>query len=400
MKIEELYENSANLVQSVPTAHVRYLMDQIEWNARIVGLMGARGVGKTTLLLQHLREVQHAGAVALYVSLDDLWFTQHRLVDLARFHYTRGGTHLFIDEVHRYPYQNWIQEIKNIYDRYPGFRVVFTGSSLLHIDNSIADLSRRCLYYHLQGLSFREYLSFAAGVQLPTCTLVDIWTRHQALASEICSKVKVLKYFSDYLRMGYYPFYQEVRRGYGLALRQMAVNVLEQDVPTAQQVEFVTINRMKRLLVLISQMSPFTVNLTNLAQELGCDRSMALKLLSILQRADLIRLLYKGRSNVSQLVKPEKVYLDNSNLMYALTGEPDTGNIRETFFANQVGQAHELAYTGKGDFLIDGQYVVEVGGHRKSFGQIKDVPNSFLAVDDVEMGVGNRIPLWLFGFLY
>lgn len=401
MEIQELYTNSYRLVSQVSTNTKRYLYHQLPWNARMLCIRGSRGVGKTTLLLQRMAEAFPAGSnQALYVSLDELWFTENRLIDLADYHYAHGGTHLFLDEVHRYPQENWAQEIKNIYDRYPGFHVVFTGSSVLKIDQSQADLSRRCLFFTMQGLSFREYLEFNGIASFEPVGLDEILKNHVSLSMNITSKLRVLQYLNDYLRHGYYPFYHELADGYGMALRQMVVNVIEQDIPQAESVEMNTINRMKRLIALIARVSPFTVNVSRIANTLECDRQTVYKLLRTMHRASLINMLYKGKNNLQQLVKPEKVYLENTNLMFALASEINTGNIRETFFANQLFNAHELTFSGSGDFLVDNTHTIEVGGHRKSFEQIKDMPDSYLAVDDIEIGNGNRIPLWLFGFLY
>ncbi len=401
MDILELYTNSHRLVSQVSTKKKRYLYHQLPWDVRMLCIRGSRGVGKTTLLLQRMAETFPAGSnQALYVSLDELWFNENRLIDLAEYHYTHGGTHLLLDEVHRYPQESWAQEIKNIYDRYPGFHVVFTGSSILKIDQSQADLSRRCLFFTMQGLSFREYLEFYDIARFDPVTLDQVLSNHVQLAMQITRQVHVLQYFEDYLQHGYYPFYHEMGDGYGMALRQMVVNTIEQDIPQAESVGTNTINRMKRLIALIARVTPFTVNVSRIADTLECDRQTVHKLLRTMQRASLINLLFKGHSNMQQLVKPEKVYLENTNLMYALAREINSGNIRETFFANQLFNAHELAFSGQGDFLIDNAHTIEVGGHRKSFSQIKDLPDSYLAIDDIEIGNGNRIPLWLFGFLY
>lgn len=401
MDILELYTNSHRLVSQVSTKKKRYLYHQLPWDVRMLCIRGSRGVGKTTLLLQRMAETFPAGSnQALYVSLDELWFNENRLIDLAEYHYTHGGTHLFLDEVHRYPQESWAQEIKNIYDRYPGFHVVFTGSSILKIDQSQADLSRRCLFFTMQGLSFREYLEFYDIARFDPVTLDQVLSNHVQLAMQITRQVHVLQYFEDYLQHGYYPFYHEMGDGYGMALRQMVVNTIEQDIPQAESVGTNTINRMKRLIALIARVTPFTVNVSRIADTLECDRQTVHKLLRTMQRASLINLLFKGHSNMQQLVKPEKVYLENTNLMYALAREINSGNIRETFFANQLFNAHELAFSSQGDFLIDNAHTIEVGGHRKSFSQIKDLPDSYLAIDDIEIGNGNRIPLWLFGFLY
>ncbi len=401
MDIQDLYTNSYRLVSQVSTAKKRYLFHQLPWDVRMLCIRGARGVGKTTLLLQRMAEAFPAGSnQALYASLDELWFSENRLIDLAEYHYNHGGTHLFLDEVHRYPQDSWAQEIKNIYDRYPGFHVVFTGSSILKIDQSQADLSRRCLFFTMQGLSFREYLYFNNIAHSEPVSLDQVLAHHVSLAMGITRQVRVFQYFKDYLHHGYYPFYHELVDGYEMALRQMVVNVIEQDIPQAESIEQHTINRMKRLIALIARTTPFTVNVSRIATTLECDRQTVHKLLRTMNQASLIYLLFNGRSNMQQLVKPEKVYLENTNLMFALASESNTGNVRETFFANQLSNAHELSFSGNGDFLIDNTHTVEVGGHRKSFDQIKNMADSYLVVDDIEIGNGNRIPLWLFGFLY
>ena len=401
MDIQELYANSYRLVSQVSTEHQRYLYNQLPWDARMLCIRGARGVGKTTLLLQRIADAFAPGSSqALYVSLDELWFNDNHLIDLADYHYTHGGTHLFLDEVHRYPQDSWAQEIKNIYDRYPGFHVVFTGSSILKIDQSQADLSRRCLFFTMQGLSFREYLDFVGVAQFNPVTLDQILRDHVSLAAGITRQVHVLQYFEEYLRHGYYPFYKELGQGYEMALRQMVVNVIEQDIPQADSVEQSTINRIKRLISLIARTTPFTVNVSRIANTLECDRQTVHKLFRTMQRASLINMLFKGKYNMQQLVKPEKVYLENTNLIYALASDINIGNVRETFFSNQLFNAHELTFSGSGDFLVDNTHTIEVGGHRKSFEQIKDMPDSYLAVDDIEIGNGSRIPLWLFGLLY
>ena len=401
MDIQDLYTNSYRLVSQVSTKHKRSLYDHLPWDTRMICIKGARGVGKTTLLLQRIAEAFPEGdSHVLYASLDDLWFTQNRLIDLAEYHYTHGGTHLFLDEVHRYPHDNWIQELKNIYDRYPGFSIVFTGSSVLEIDQSQADLSRRCLFFVMQGLSFREYLAFAYGFELKPVTLEKILSDHVQLSLSITKQAHVLQFFNEYLQHGYYPFYNELQTAYEMALRQMVVNVVEQDIPHAQAIEPITIARIKRLVTLIAKVTPFTVNVKRIAELLECDRQMVHKLLNLAQRASLLTLLYKGRNNIQQLVKPEKAYLENTNLMYALSNAVEIGTVRETFFANQLSFEHELSFGGSGDFLIDNTHTIEVGGKRKNYSQIKNMPQSYLAIDDIEIGSGNRIPLWLFGFLY
>ncbi len=400
MEITDIYINSSRLVNSVSLSHIRYLYDTIDWSSRMICVKGARGVGKTTLMLQRIKKVFSKSEQAIYISLDDLWFTEHRLIDLAEYHILHGGTHLFVDEVHRYPYNNWIQELKNIYDRYPELHIIFTGSSLLQIDFSIADLSRRCIFYTLQGLSFREFIKFEDKGNFPSLTLEDILKGHIDISANIVSKVTIIPLFEEYLRHGYYPFYKEAPASYPLRLQQVITTILENDLPAVEKVEYVSIRKMKRLLVIVSQMVPFTPNMTKVGESIETTRQSVARMFQILERAALLIMLYSGKSNMQQLAKPEKVYLENTNLMYALSAASDIGNVRETFFANQLKSRHEIAFSGQGDFRIDDTYTFEVGGKTKTFEQIKDLPDSYLAIDDVEYGTGKRIPLWLFGFLY
>lgn len=400
MEIADIYINSTRLVNAVSLTYVRYLHDAIDWTSRMICVKGARGVGKTTLMLQRIKQSFPGNEQAVYVSLDNLWFTEHRLIELVEYHRLHGGTHLFVDEVHRYPYNNWIQELKNIYDSYPGLRVVFTGSSLLQIDFSVADLSRRCVFYTLQGLSFREYLEFEGKGSFPVFTLEEILKGHLTAAADVVSQITVIPLFEEYLRQGYYPFYKEAPVSYPLRLQQIITTVLENDLPAVEKVEYVSIKKMKRLLMILSQMVPFTPNMTKIAESIEATRQSVIRMFQVLERAALLIMLYSGKNNMQQLAKPEKVYLDNTNLMYALSSSADIGNIRETFFANQLKQNHQIAFSGQGDFRINDVYTFEVGGKNKTFEQIKDVPNSYLAIDGMEYGTGNRIPLWLFGFLY
>lgn len=400
MEITDMYINSARLVNSVSLDYMRYLFTDIDWSSRMVCIKGARGVGKTTLMLQYIKSTFQASEKAIYFSLDDLWFTEHRLIDLAEYHYLHGGTHLFVDEVHRYPYDNWAQELKNIYDRYPGLNIIFTGSSLLQIDSSIADLSRRCIFYTLQGLSFREFLKFEEKGDFPAYTLQQILDDHVGISADIASKTTIIPAFEEYLRYGYYPFYKEAMASYHLRLQQVITTILENDLPAVEKVEYVSIRKMKRLLVIVSQMVPFTPNMSKVGESVGVTRQSATRMFQLMERAALLIMLYSGKDNIRQLLKPEKVYLDNTNLMYALSSSADIGNIRETFFANQLKQGHEITFSGEGDFRIDDMYTFEVGGKTKTFEQLKGVSNSYLAIDNVEYGTGNRIPLWLFGFLY
>jgi len=400
MEIQDLYVNSARLVKSTSLRFFRYMYNTIDWDVRMLCIRGARGVGKTTMMLQYLKAHQLRPSQALYVSLDDLWFTEHRLVDLADYHFTHGGTHLFVDEVHRYPFRTWSQELKNTYDRYPGLHIVFSGSSMLQLDQSTSDLSRRCIFYDMQGLSFREYLELEHHLSIPTLTLEQILSTHEQLSVELSSVTQILPLFSEYLLHGYYPFYRETRHSYDKAIQQVVSNIIDTDLPAVENIEYITATKLKRLFVLLSQMVPFTLNLTNLGQQIEAPRQTVLRMCHLLQQAGLLNMLYKKKNSLNQLSKPEKLYMENPNLLYAMSAKADIGTVRETFFVNQLKASHTLSFSGTGDFVIDDSTTFEVGGRNKTFDQIKDVPNSYLAVDDVEIGTGYRIPLWMFGMLY
>ena len=400
MELQDLYTNSARLTKATDLRFKRYMYQVIDWDVRMLCIRGARGVGKTTMMLQYIKESQMKTTQALYISLDDLWFTDHRLLDLADYHFTHGGTHLFIDEVHRYPFRTWSQELKNIYDRYPELHIVFSGSSMLQLDKSSADLSRRCIFYDMQGLSFREYLLLEHKLTLPRFTLEQLLDSHEKLSADITSEVKVLSYFGNYLRYGYYPFYRDTRHSYAKAIQQVVSNIIETDLPAVENIEYITTAKLKRLFVIISQLVPFTLNLTDLGRQIEASRQAVLRMCHLLQQSGLTIMLYSNKNGLSQLGKPEKLYMENPNLLYAMTNNAEIGTVRETFFVNQLKTAHSLFFSGTGDFRVDEVFTFEVGGKGKTFEQIKDVPDSYLAVDDTEIGYGNKIPLWLFGLLY
>lgn len=400
MEIQDLYANSTRLTKASDLHFKRYMYELIDWDVRMLCIRGARGVGKTTMMLQYLKNHQLRSSQALYISLDDLWFTENRLIDLADYHFSHGGTHLFIDEVHRYPFRTWSQELKNIYDRYPGFHVVFSGSSMLQLDKSTSDLSRRCIFYDMQGLSFREYLSLEHNLTVPVFTLNGLLSDYEAISADITASAKILPMFTEYLHHGYYPFYRETRHSYEKAVQQIITNIIDTDLPALENLEYITATKLKRLFVLLSQMVPFTLNLTNLGQQIETPRQSVLRMCHLLQRAGLLTLLYNKQKNLGQLGKPEKLYMENPNLLYAMSANAEIGTVRETFFVNQLKASHKLAFTCEGDFKIDDNCTFEVGGRGKTFDQIKDIPNSYLAVDDIEIGTNHRIPLWLFGLLY
>ena len=397
--LDEILRIYNRRLQGTPEGFKRYLIDKIDWRDNLIAIKGAKGMGKTTMLLQHINESFTDKDKALYLSLDNLWFETHSINDLIEYHYTHGGTHLFLDEVHYFP--NWKTLIKNINDDYPGLHVVYTGSSMLKIDSGLADLSRRQLPYTLHGMSFREYLLYEGLAEIEPITLDFLLSNHHQIAEDILSNgMKILPMFGDYLRHGYYPFYKSVYSGFEIRLQQVVNHVLENDYPIIEGVEQSTIRKTKKMFMILAEQVPQTPNMSNLYNELETDRNQGLKMLYALEKAGLLALLSDKPKHIDKLSRPEKIFMDNSNLMYAYAMNPNIGTVRETFFLSQLAVDHAVTYPAKGDFLVDGKYLFEVGGRKKSFEQIKDVADSYLAVDDTEIGHHNRIPLWMFGLLY
>lgn len=398
--MERLVESFRFKLDFISTDFVRSLEADINWNARLIGIKGARGVGKTTLLLQHIKmKLSAALDRTLFVSLDSIWFTNNTLVALADDFVKRGGQYLFLDEVHRYP--NWSQELKNIYDDYPGLKVVFTGSSLLEILNARADLSRRAVVYTMQGLSFREYLSIETKQNFEKLSLEHILNNHTDIVPLITSKVRPLQYFNGYLKQGYYPFYKEELDLYVPRLEEVINMMLELELPLLRGLDLAYVPKIKQLLLIIAESVPFVPNVSKLSEKMGISRSTLLLYLHYLAEIGLTINLFKESGGISMLQKPLKVYLENSNLMYVLARQTsNTGNVRETFFANQLIYKNNIRYSEKGDFLVNEKYVFEIGGKDKSSKQLQGMENAFIVADDIEYGFQNKIPLWLFGFLY
>ncbi len=396
--MEQLYLLSERLVSKVSMTYQRYLSKSIVWSDHLIGIRGSRGVGKTTLLLQRIRQNGWESHEALYVTLDHIWFASHSILELTEYHYTHGGKYLFLDEVHRYP--RWLQELKNVADYYPDMYVVFTGSSLLKIDNAIADLSRRCISYTMQGLSFREYLQFSGVAQWERISLEELLNSHTSISIRHNSEVHVLPFFAQYLQNGYYPFYWSTEITYQARLQQVISTIIDVDIPQAEPIEFASLYKAKQLLSALAGLVPYTLNISDLCKTVGVTRNQLLRLLSLLERSALIRKLYQEDTGLQSLAKPEKILFENTNLMYALSSQTDSGTIRETFFCNQLALSHSLTMPNRGDVLVDGQLLFEVGGHTKSYKQISGIKQSWVVADDIETGIGNRIPLWMFGMLY
>lgn len=397
-ELQPLYDSYHRKIAKVDLRFKRYLYSQINWKARIISIKGARGVGKTTMLLQHILENYEDIDQTLYASLDNLWFATHSLMDLVDWADRHGISRLYLDEVHRY--EGWSQALKNIYDDYPDMSIVYTSSSLLVLDNAIVDMSRRQTPYTLYGLSFREYLDLEGIFKTETIPLEDILNHHVKKAMEIVGSIKVAPLFEAYLAHGYYPFSRESLEDFPSRLRETVTVVIDSDLPAVENVTYETLQKVKKLLMVISEHVPFEPNMSELWRQLSTDNESGLKMLYALDKAQVLALLTAKTKNYKSLTKPDKIFLGNPNLMNVLCPKVDKGNERETFFISQLRVLHDVRYPKQGDFLIDDKHLFEVGGKGKTFEQIADVPDSYLAVDDTEVGSGCRIPLWLFGFLY
>ena len=398
IELQPLFNNYHRKIARIDLRFKRYLYDQINWSARIISIKGSRGVGKTTMLLQHILENYEDIDKTLYASLDDLWFSTHSLIDLVDWADQHGMQRLYLDEVHRY--ERWKETLKNIYDSYPDMSIVYTSSSLLIMDNATVDLSRRQTAYTLYGMSFREFLAFENILHYPAIALEDLLQNHVRHAMQIVRNVKMASYFEAYLEHGYYPFYREVGEDFASRLREIVSVVIDSDLPAVENMTFETLQKVKKLVMIISERVPFEPKMSELWTQLVTNNELGLRMLYALDKAQIFALLTSKVKNYKFLYKPDKIFLGNTNLMHVLCPLVNKGNERETLFCCQLQVNNDVKHPLKGDFLVNDKYLFEVGGRKKSFEQIADVPNSFLAVDDTEVGHGNRIPLWLFGFTY
>ena len=398
IELQPLFNNYHRKIARIDLRFKRYLYDQINWSARIISIKGARGVGKTTMLLQHILENYEDIDKTLYASLDDLWFSTHSLIDLVDWADQHGVQRLYLDEVHKYA--RWKGTLKNIYDSYPDMSIVYTSSSLLIMDNATVDLSRRQTAYTLYGMSFREFLAFENILHYPAIALEDLLQNHVRHAMKIVRNVKMASYFEAYLEHGYYPFYREVGEDFASRLREIVSVVIDSDLPVVENMTFETLQKVKKLVMIISERVPFEPKMSELWTQLVTNNELGLRMLYALDKAQIFALLTSKVKNYKFLYKPDKIFLGNTNLMHVLCPLVNKGNERETLFCCQLQVNNDVKHPLKGDFLVNDKYLFEVGGRKKSFEQIADVPNSFLAVDDTEVGHGNRIPLWLFGFTY
>jgi len=396
--MDRLFATYIRLLSDTKLDFKRYLYSQINWDNRLIMIKGPKGVGKTTLLLQHIKESFEQPQKALYTSVDHIWFSTNTLLDLAEYHQAHGGTHLFLDEIHKF--KNWDQQLKNIYDSYPQLHVVVTGSNMLELEKLTADMSRRCRQYTMRGLSFREFLLLEGVADLPVLTLKQLLDEHSIIAGNITSQVKPLEYFDKYLNHGYYPFYREEGDGFSDRLQQVVTTIIENEIPAVSGIEYESVYKAKQLLGVLAECVPYTLNISDLTASLSVSRNTLLKLLDLMDKAAVIRRLYSSKSGMKMLTKPEKILFDNTCIMNSLSSKADAGTLRETYFASQLSKDHSLCMPQQGDVLVDDTFLFEVGGKNKKFTQIKDIPNSYVVANDLEIGYGNKIPLWMFGLMY
>ncbi len=396
--MEKLFEKSYQKLKRVPIQFKRYLADQIEWKSQLIGIKGARGAGKTTLILQYAKKFLPSDHQTLYTSLDDLYFTENRLFDLADKFAMQGGKFLLLDEVHRYT--NWSGELKNIYDDLPELKVIFTGSSMMHLNQSKGDLSRRAVLYELAGLSFREYLNYSLGSDYRSISFDNLINNHNRFAREFTEELRPLAHFQDYLEYGFYPYFKEDPKLYPQKLAETISLALHIDLPSSYEISYGSIEKIRLLLHIIAESSPFKPNISKLSERIGVSRNSLVVFIRYLEDLRIIKGLYSDTKGIGALQKPEKIYLHHPNLQFALANEKwNTGNMRESFFINQLGILAPLQYSRDGDFVFKG-YTFEIGGRKKTFKQVKHLKNSFVAADDTEIGHQHKIPLWMFGFLY
>ena len=395
------------MMGTITTSFKRYLYGDINWDARLIEITGARGVGKTTLMLQKVQELNRiVPDQAVYLSLDDKILYNNSLIDIVESLNVYGVKYIFLDEVHKYPakYQgfDWSAEIKNIYDRFPEIKVIYSGSSVLNIYKGHGDLSRRKTSYRLAGFSFREYLNFSIDTNFERLNFTEILKNHKEIAINIISELKIIPLFKEYLKTGYFPFYNEAPEFYSDRLNSILNVIIETDIPAVSDISFETSFKLKKMLAAIASSAPYVPNLLKMRKELFiADQRTLLKYLDFLEKAEVIYSIGRKTKGNKIMQKPAKIYLGNTNFFYSLNMQSEEiGTIRETFFISQVSPYHSLILPENGDFIVDNKYVFEIGGKNKGSKQIKGIADAFIVLDDIEFGVFNQIPLWLFGFLY
>lgn len=395
--IEQLQLLSNQILSQKVPEYKRFLFDKIDFNERLIGVLGSRGIGKTTLLLQYLHSI-FKEKKTLYIMADHPIVFELGLFNIANEFQKKGGEVLIIDEIHKI--KNFEIDLKLIYDSFFSLNVVFTGSNAVAIDNAKADLSRRAIIYKLPVLSFREFLELEINKKFETISLQEILENHVTHAIDILSKVKPFAYFEEYLKGGAYPFYKTSKNSYVQKLLNASMQILETDLPMIYAIEHDKINSLKKMMVILCQSEPYDINISKLCSAVELNQRTLYKYLGILQAAGLIRMLGAKSTGISIISKPEKMYLDNTNLFSIFCNNSKIGTMRETFFASSVSYNHNINYPKSGDFILDEKYTFEIGGKDKSFKQIKDAKEGFVVSDDIEVGFDNKIPLWLFGFIY
>lgn len=395
--MEKILIKSERKIREISLDFQRYLFEEINFKQRMISILGARGVGKTTLLLQIAKKSDLSNI--LYVALDDLFFTDNTLYSLAEDFNLQGGELLLLDEVHKYP--QWSRELKLIYDDFPDLKIIFTSSSVLDIYKGESDLSRRAVSYNLKELSFREFLLFYHNIKIDKLSLNEIISKHKDYAYEISSRIKPIKYLNEFYKIGAYPYYKNDADEYYQKILNIINLIMDVDIQGVERLNYEHIAKFKRLLYVLSGNVPFTPNISKLAEKLKIHRNVLIQALQLLEKAELIHTLIKTTKSISILNKPDKIWLHNTNLIYLLSdNKPNIGNLRETFFIHHSKFNYRLSLPEKGDFIVEDKYTFEVGGKNKSKKQIANISDSFVVRDNIEVGTNNIIPLWLFGLLY
>jgi predicted AAA+ superfamily ATPase len=397
MMIEQLHKNFIQYLNNLNETYKRYMWQTIDHRDKLIGVIGARGVGKTTYILQYLKNLELPLHKKLYISADNLELANTTLIEIASEFSALGGEILAIDEIHKY--KNFEIELKQIYDMYD-IKVMFSGSSAIQLEHSKADLSRRAVMYRINGLSYREFLEIKLNTNFKTYTLEEILTNHLEIVNDDFSGLKPLEFWKEYLTYGYYPFYFQNQDTYNIKLNETINTVIEVDIPSVFSIKYENITNLKKLIKYICESKPFKLNIKELSSKIGVDRDTLYQYMEYLHRGKIFTILRSKSKGDNIFLKPDKIYLNNTNLNYSYCTNQEIGTIRETFFVNQLDSFKTLLVPTKGDFLVDEKYLFEVGGKNKNFSQIKDIPHSFIAADDIEVGFGHKIPLWLFGFLY
>ena len=393
--LETLREYQENYLMLFDSTYKRYLHKEVDFSVKLIGIVGARGVGKTTFLLQHLRDNPLPLEKKLYFSADDLDIDS--LFDVAYAFAKEGGELLVIDEIHKY--RHFEKELKKIYDML-ALKVIFSGSSALRLDHAQGDLSRRAMLHNMYGLSFREFIEIKEGIALPAYGIEEIFANHTDIARNLLKSIKPYAFWKEYLSFGYYPFYFEDTKGYPLRLKQTINTVIEVDIPSLFPIEYEKVLSLKKLVRLVCESPPFKINIKALSEKMGIrDYQTLYRYMEYLHRGRILSLIRAKSRGDSIFVKPQKLYLGNTNLHHAYCDNMEMGTLREVFFMSMMIDEN-IEVASRGDFVVNGRYIVEIGGKSKSFQQIKDIENSFVVADDTEVGFGNKVPLWLFGFLH